>query len=426
MAANKVLSGGTGNDTINGGVGNDTLDGGTGNDTMAGGAGNDTYVWKSVYTGDSVITDSSGVDSISYQYNGIAGWSLTSGGKIFIQNYDANKNRLGTLTFDPGVIEKLDVKGSLNASLDTTQLGIFGSDGSNVGGLSKSMLLVAKSECLLKGGSADDFIIGSEVSDVEIRAGAGKDFINISNYKGDVVGDLAIDGGAGADVMIGASTQSNQNIRFIVDDSKDSVIARALGAHYSIETSVTYALNDVEKEATGLANSTKFVTDLILTGTKAINATGNTIDNVIQGNDGKNTLSGFGGNDRLAAAAGDDILIGGAGNDTLTGGAGADIFRFETALNATSNLDEITDFLSGIDKISLSKTIFTSIAKGLKADNLVSGDSSQVIQANDFLRFNANDHTLHYDADGNGSGAAVAVVKLTGLSSLSASDFLIA
>ena len=32
---------------------------------------------------------------------------------------------------------------------------------------------------------------------------------------------------------------------------------------------------------------------------------------------------------------------------------------------------------------------------------------------------------LYYDADGNGSGAAVAFAVLTGVSSLSANDFLI-
>jgi hypothetical protein len=36
--------------------------------------------------------------------------------------------------------------------------------------------------------------------------------------------------------------------------------------------------------------------------------------------------------------------------------------------------------------------------------------------------FNQNDHTLYYDADGAANGNAVAVVTLTGVASLTASD----
>src|SRR3972149_2433171 len=50
-----------------------------------------------------------------------------------------------------------------------------------------------------------------------------------------------------------------------------------------------------------------------LTGTAALNATGDGGDNALTGNSGANSLSG---------GAGADTLFGGAGNDTLAGGAG--------------------------------------------------------------------------------------------------------
>ena len=62
----------------------------------------------------------------------------------------------------------------------------------------------------------------------------------------------------------------------------------------TVQAAVTYALG---------AN----VENLTLTGTAAINATGNTLDNILTGNTGNNVLDG---------GAGNDTMIGGAGNDT--------------------------------------------------------------------------------------------------------------
>ena len=58
--------------------------------------------------------------------------------------------------------------------------------------------------------------------------------------------------------------------------------------------------------------------NLTLTGVAAINATGNTLANVLIGNAAANTLNGGDGNDTLTAHGSDsDLLNGGAGNDTL-------------------------------------------------------------------------------------------------------------
>jgi Ca2+-binding RTX toxin-like protein len=47
------------------------------------------------------------------------------------------------------------------------------------------------------------------------------------------------------------------------------------------------------------------------------------------------------GKDTLTAAASNSVLDGGAGNDVLTGGKGADDFKFDTALDARTNVDLI-------------------------------------------------------------------------------------
>ena len=66
------------------------------------------------------------------------------------------------------------------------------------------------------------------------------------------------------------------------------------------------------------------VENLTLTGSAAINATGNTLANVLTGNAGANLLDGGAGNDTLTGGSGNDVLNGGAGNDLLTGGVGSD------------------------------------------------------------------------------------------------------
>ena len=74
-------------------------------------------------------------------------------------------------------------------------------------------------------------------------------------------------------------------------------------------------------------------------GATAINLTGNDLAQTINGNNGANLIRGDGGNDMISGFSGNDTLYGGAGNDTLTGGAGYDNFVFNTALNASSNVD---------------------------------------------------------------------------------------
>ncbi len=92
-----------------------------------------------------------------------------------------------------------------------------------------------------------------------------------------------------------------------------------------------------------------FLEDLQLNGNKAIDGTGNNLQNAIAGNAGANVLSGLAGNDALTGAGGADQLLGGngndklnggAGNDALTGGASRDTFIFA----ANAGQDRVTDF----------------------------------------------------------------------------------
>ncbi len=87
--------------------------------------------------------------------------------------------------------------------------------------------------------------------------------------------------------------------------------------------------------------------NLTLTGSSAVNGTGNTLGNVLTGNSANNTLTGNAGNDNLNGGAGTDTLAGGTGNDgyVLGRGYGADALQEN---DTTAGNTDVLQFLSGV------------------------------------------------------------------------------
>jgi Ca2+-binding RTX toxin-like protein len=127
----------------------------------------------------------------------------------------------------------------------------------------------------------------------------------------------------------------------------------------------------------------------------------------------------------LVGNSGNDTLNGGLGNDTLTGGAGNDIIRFDSLLNALTNLDTVTDYNVANDTIELANDIFTSLvaAVPLAADWFRIGTAA--VDANDYLIYDNANGALSYDADGSDVGVAVQFATLTGMPALTSADFLV-
>jgi Ca2+-binding RTX toxin-like protein len=108
----------------------------------------------------------------------------------------------------------------------------------------------------------------------------------------------------------------------VVDNTADKTTENAAEGTDTVQSSVTWTLG---------AN----LENLSLTGTTAINGTGNTADNWLIGNGAVNTLTG---------AAGNDTLDGGVGADAMVGGAGNDVYMVDnTADKTTENAAEGTD-----------------------------------------------------------------------------------
>ena len=124
-------------------------------------------------------------------------------------------------------------------------------------------------------------------------------------------------------------------------------------------------------------------------GVDAVDLTGNGIVQTIVGNAGANILQGLGG---------DDYLQGRAGNDTLIGGAGEDKFLFNTALNAATNVDTITDMTAGVDIIRLDDAFFAGIGPVgvLNADAFHIGAAAA--DAEDRIVYNSATGQLFFDS----------------------------
>src|SRR6185436_208093 len=121
------------------------------------------------------------------------------------------------------------------------------------------------------------------------------------------------------------------NDTYVVENSGDTVVENSGAGTDTVESSITYTLG---------AN----VENLVLTGSGAINGTGNSLANVLTGNSGAN------------------ILEGGGGADTLDGGAGADVFFYRNVSDSSGgSTDTINGFQTGIDKVDLRTVGATSV-----------------------------------------------------------------
>ncbi|MBI5898514.1 MAG: calcium-binding protein [Rhodocyclales bacterium] len=182
----------------------------------------------------------------------------------------------------------------------------------------------------LVGGTGDDTYVVAQTADVVTEnAGEGNDTVRSSitttlganlenlvltgtaaiNGTGNIqdntlTGNSAnnsLSGGAGADTMIGGLG----NDTYTVDSMGDVAVENAGEGTDVVSSSVSYTL-------------APNVENLTLTGTQAVDGTGNALDNVLTGNSAANILSGGEGNDTLNGSAGADTMSGGAGNDSYT------------------------------------------------------------------------------------------------------------
>lgn len=146
-----------------------------------------------------------------------------------------------------------------------------------------------------------------------------------------------------------------------------------------------------------------------LYGDRAADPAGYAGNDKLDGGTGNDQLYGGAGNDNLIGGEGNDLLAGSLGNDSLAGGLGNDYFIFNEGNFAAIGIDKIKDFTSGSDKLWFDTDVYTALA-GITADNFTTATTGD---ANDVLIYTGG--KLYYDADANGTEAAILVANLKGL-----------
>lgn len=405
MGGNDIINGGGGNDEIFGDTnglsifvndGRDTLHGNAGDDILHGGGDNDSLFGDA---DDDTLFGDGGDDRL----DGGTGNDVMKGGlgnDVYVvdNGFDVVDDVVlgGTDRIESSISYDLrDVNHIENLTLTgTAQINGTGDNSDNVitGNSAGNALLGLDGDDTLNGGGGNDTLDGGRGSDV-MRGEAGNDTFIINASSGT---DATIDGGADTD---------------------------------TVESTISFSL----------AASTTNVENLELTGTAAINGSGNSLDNTITGNGADNELKGFDGSDTLKGDYGDDTLFGGGGaddldggfdNDILNGEAGADILdgnagrdRYDGGSNNDILRFDANDFSagatagqydggSGLDTLQLRSTVLNTTLDLRTLDNTLisnvevidllqgSNTAQLFLEFSDVFSINSG-HSLRIDGDAN-------------------------
>ncbi len=364
---------GTGNDlanSITGGAGSDTLDGGAGVDTLAGGLGDDTYI---IADAGETVTEVAGAgsDRVLTSLN-----SLTLAGNVEELIFTGTGNFSGTGNALANSITGGTGNDSLNGGAGADTLtGGTGNDVYTVDNAGDVVVELAGEGTADRVQSSISYVLGAGVENLTLTGGAaidgtGNDAANQITGNGAAnsltggLGNDSLNGGAGADTLVGG----DGNDLYTVDNAGDQVVEAAGEGTDTVQASVSHALADE-------------VENLTLTGSAAIDGTGNGLANVLTGNGGTNRLDGGAGADTLSGGNGDDTYIVDDAGDIVTEAAGQGTDGVETALSAYSlslNVERLT--YTGAGNFSgTGNAAANSITGGLGADTLAGMDGDDTL-----------------------------------------------
>jgi Ca2+-binding RTX toxin-like protein len=353
-------TGNTFNNTLTGNSGNNTLDGGSGTDTMVGGLGNDTYL---VDVTTDVVTENTneGTDTVQ------TGSSYTVGNNIenLVLVGTANINGTGN-TLDNSLSGNTGNNNLSGGNGNDTLNGGLGND-TMVGGLGDDTYWVDSStdvvtELTNEGidtvTASVSYTLGNYIENLVLSGSGNSDGTgnSVNNVLTGNSGNNLLNGSTGNDTMIGAAG----NDTYVVDATGDSIIENANEGTDTVQSSITWTL------ASNLEN-------LVLTGTSAINGTGNVGNNILTGNTGINSLSGGLGADTLAGGLGNDIYVVDDAGDVVQEAASAGTDVVQASINYTlgDNLENLT--LTGTTDLTAVGNALNNSIVGNTGNNTLDG-----------------------------------------------------
>jgi Ca2+-binding RTX toxin-like protein len=260
---------------------------------------------------------------------------------------------------------------------------------------------------VLNGGAGADTLVGQEGADIinglggadSLYGSVGSDQLN-GGEGADILdggaGADTLDGGAGADRMDGGEG----NDVYFVDNVADTIFERTSGGTDNVLTTVSYRLQ--------AGSHADILSTTNHGGFALINLTGNELANVIIGNNAANVLDGAGGADKLQGLAGDDVyLVDDADQIFEEVGGGYDNVAASTnyALQAGSYVEVLsTTSHSGTAAINLTGNELDNIIIGNAGSNVLTGgagsDKLQGLGGNDFYLIDAANDLIFEDVGG--------------------------
>ena len=172
-------------------------------------------------------------------------------------------------------------------------------------------------------------------------------------------GNNVLDGGIGNDGLIGGLGDDT----YMLGDEADAVTEVVGQGIDTITSLIARSLADTAYLA---------IENLTLTGTSAIDGTGNALANTLTGNSAANTLNGKGGSDHMVGGLGNDTYVT-DGGDTIVeaAGGGTDLVQSAVSYTLGSNLEKLA--LTGTAAISGKGNTLANTITGNGAKNTLSG-----------------------------------------------------
>jgi Ca2+-binding RTX toxin-like protein len=384
-SGNDTLNGASGNDNLFGGTGNDNLNGALGSDSLNGGSGNDTYIVDSSTDRITGEGTNDGTDTVQSRVSWTLGANLENLTLQSSSGLRGTGNSLNNTITDNNparddayVINYFDGYEIPPAESNDTLDGGRGIDTLYGGTGDDTYIVDSTTDTIIENFNEtklyDQF--GIEVIETIIDIDTVRSSVsytlgnNLENLT--LTGSSPISGTGNTldNTIIGNAVNNSLygregNDTYIVDSTSDTIIEGFNQGSDTVRSSVSYTLgNNVE--------------NLTLTGSKAISATGNSLNNTIISNAANNSLYGREGNDTYIVDSTSDTIIErlNQGNDTVSS---------SVSYKLSNNVENLT--LTG------SKTIS---ATGNSLDNTIIGNDA----INSLYGGDGNDHLIGYQPGG--------------------------
>ena len=261
---------------------------------------------------------------------------------------------------------------------------------------------------VILGSTAGDTITGGDHVVTDIAGGLGADTLLggaggtefVYEVPGEVQSGEVIDGGVGnsaiADIDVGFGVSFDFTGATI--SNVGGLVFENDGTTATFTSSQIQSIGTVVDDNNGLGSNQTLIIRATAVDLSAVTFQSWSATNQV-------LIEGTAGSDHLVGGDVRDVIDGGPGKDTLIGGPRVDTFVFDSRLNRLTNVDHITNFVHGQDKIALSHHIFGAHLLVSANTFYAAPHANAAVDTADRIIYNKTTGGLFFDSDGRGGAA---------------------